>query len=114
MHFGYWEKLDKIVAENEIIIDRKKNTTHPKYINMIYPVDYGYIKNTKSMDNNEIDIFCGTDSIKKINGILCTIDIMKNDSEIKVLYGCSDNEIELICGFLESKYMSCILVKKNT
>jgi inorganic pyrophosphatase len=95
------------------VIDRKKGCSHPKYQNMIYPVDYGYIKNTRSMDNNEIDIFYGTDRNHEINGILCTIDIMKNDSEIKVLYNCSDNEIETICEFIESEYMSCLLIKKK-
>jgi inorganic pyrophosphatase len=110
---GYWDKLAKIIDENEIMIDRKKGSPHPKYPNMIYPVDYGYIKNTGSMDGNGIDIFYGTSDNHEIDGILCTIDIMKDDSEIKVLYACSDNEIVTICESMESEYMSCLLIRKG-
>ena len=65
---GYWDKLTKIIDENEIVIDRRKGSPHPKYQNMIYPVDYGYIKNTRSMDGNEIDIFYGTGDSHGIPG----------------------------------------------
>jgi inorganic pyrophosphatase len=110
---GYWDKLAKIIDENEIVIDRRKGSPHPKYPNMIYPVDYGYIKNTRSMDGNGIDIFYGTGDSHEIDGILCTIDIMKNDSEIKILHACSDAEIEAICGFIECEYMSCLLIRRD-
>jgi inorganic pyrophosphatase len=73
----FWEYLEKIVNENGIIIDRPKGTRHPKYNNMIYVVDYGYIKNTKSMDNSGIDIFAGSDDNKKIDAIICIIDLLK-------------------------------------
>ena len=42
----FWEYLNKLVSENEIIIDRPKGTKHPKYEDMVYIVDYGYIKST--------------------------------------------------------------------
>ncbi len=36
---------------SEIVIDRPKETAHPKYPNFIYRVDYGYLKDTSSMDD---------------------------------------------------------------
>lgn len=110
--FGYWDKLGRLVKENKIVIDRRKGTVHPKYESIIYPVDYGFIENTTSMDSGGIDIFWGTDNHDEIQGILCTIDVLKKDSEIKVLYNCTDKEIEMVKKFLENEYMSCILVKK--
>ena len=110
----FWEYLDKIVEENEIIIDRPKGTKHPKYENLIYVVDYGYIKNTSSMDNSGIDIFVGTDDDRKIDSIICIIDLLKKDSEIKILKGCTDIEEMDIYGLLNnSEYMKAILVKRN-
>jgi inorganic pyrophosphatase len=41
----FWEYLEKIVCDNEVIIDRPKGSRHPKYNNMVYEVDYGYLKN---------------------------------------------------------------------
>lgn len=110
----YWERLRILVENNKICIDRKKGTAHPNYSNIIYPVDYGYIENTTSMDNGGIDIFIGTDEQTGIQGIVCTIDILKNDSEIKIIYNCTENEIEMINEFLESKYMSSMFIKKST
>ena len=109
----FWNYLDKIVLENQIIIDRKKGTKHPKYENMVYVVDYGYIKNTKSMDNGGIDIFVGSNPNKNIDAMFCVIDIVKNDSEIKILLGCTEKEKMEIYDFLNnSVYMKAILVER--
>jgi len=43
-------------------------TSHPKYPDIIYEVDYGYFKKTTSMDDGGIDVCKGTDTIH-ITGI---------------------------------------------
>lgn len=40
-----------------VIIDRPLGSTHPKEKDIIYPVNYGYIPNTKSGDGEEIDVY---------------------------------------------------------
>jgi len=108
---NYWDSIEDLIKRNGITIDRKKGTRHPKYNDLIYVVDYGYINNSSAMDNNEIDIFVGTNAHPKVIGIFCTIDILKNDSEIKVVFGCSLLEINQINDFLNnSKYMKAIYV----
>ena len=51
----FWNALDELVNNSEIIIDRPKGTSHPKYRNFIYRVDYGYLKDTTSMDGAGIN-----------------------------------------------------------
>ena len=110
----FWEYIEKLVNENKIVIDRPKGTKHPKYKNMVYVVDYGYIENTKSMDNNEIDVFVGTKNNKEINTILCVIDLLKKDFEIKILIGCTKEEKSEIYHFMNnSEYMKAIFVKRE-
>lgn len=92
----FWQYIEKLVTESEIVIDRPKNTAHPKYGNFIYPVDYGFLKGTKASDNNEIDIWVGSAKNNKINGILCTVDPVKKDTETKIIYSCTKQEISLI------------------
>lgn len=46
----FWKALDELVNNSEIVIDRPKGLAHPKYPDFIYQVDYGYLKNTSSMD----------------------------------------------------------------
>lgn len=35
----FWNALDELVNNSEIVIDRPKGTAHPKYHNFIYQVD---------------------------------------------------------------------------
>lgn len=53
----FWNALDELVTNSEIAIDRPKGTAHPKYPNFIYRVDYGYLKDTSSMDGAGIDVW---------------------------------------------------------
>ena len=107
----YWDILSEFIQSNSIVIDREKGTSHPKYADMIYPVDYGFITNTQSMDGSAIDIFIGSEDEQKINGIICVADKVKNDSEIKVVLSCNENEIQTILDFLNrTAHMKAIFI----
>lgn len=97
----FWNLLNKLVNESEIIIDRPKGSKHPKMKDIIYPIDYGFLKGTKSMDNSGIDLWKGSNTNVEINGIFCTIDLWKKDSEIKIIIGCNNDEIEIIQNFYD-------------
>ena len=92
----FWEHLQTLVNKSKIIIDRPKGTQHPKYPDLIYEVDYGYLENTSSMDGQGIDVFVGTENNQKVNGIAVIVDLIKKDSEIKILIGCNADEKEKI------------------
>jgi len=110
----FWEYLEKVVKNNEIVIDRPKGTSHPKYKDIKYIVDYGYIKNTKSMDGSGIDVFVGSKNSKDIDAIICNIDLSKNDSEIKVLIGCTEEEKDEIYNFMNSwESMKAIIITRT-
>ena len=72
----FWNALDNLVANSEIIIDRPKGTAHPKYPNFIYKVDYGYLKDTSSMDGAGIDVWVGSGE-KKILKLKYFLDAQK-------------------------------------
>ena len=39
------KKLEQLIGREVIVyIDRPKGSTHPKHNNIVYPVNYGYIK----------------------------------------------------------------------
>ena len=69
---NFWNTLDELVNYSEIIIDRPKGSTHPRFPNFIYSVDYGYLKNTSSMDGAGIDVWGGSNE-KKVDAIMCTV-----------------------------------------
>lgn len=92
----YWNLLKGLVITSEIVIDRPKGTSHPRYPEQIYPLDYGYLKNTHSSDGDPVDIWLGSMNNKRISGIVCTVDAKDRDVEIKLLLGCTSEDIAVI------------------
>lgn len=68
-------------------IDRPKNSTHPKYKEIVYPINYGYIENTVSGDGEEIDVYVlGEEEPKDyIDCKVVAIVKRKNDNEDKLI-----------------------------
>lgn len=109
----YWQRLDKLIQTSEIVIDHPKGTAHQKYPNLIFPLDYGYLKNTTAMDGDGIDLWIGNAPHRKLTAIACTVDTTKKDSEIKLLIGCTEEDIETITKFHNDGPMSCILIRRE-
>ena len=95
----FWATLERLIADSQIVIDRPKGSAHPKYPHLVYPLDYGYLENTTSMDGNGIDLWRGSCSQPALCGIVVTVDRMKRDSEIKLLLGCTKDEISAVLAF---------------
>ncbi len=89
-----------LLETNAIILDRPKGTRHPRHPKMIYPLDYGYVEGTSAADGDGIDVWVGSLGIKTLTGILCTFDTIKHDAEIKLLIGCSMDDVKCIQDFL--------------
>ena len=111
---AFWKMLTRMVEESDIVIDRPKHTCHPVMTHIVYPVDYGYLNNTSSSDAEGIDIWAGSEPEKTVQGILCTVDSWKRDSEIKILYGCTEAEIQTIYAFTNARNgMKGILIRRE-
>lgn len=110
----FWAALDKLAETSQIVIDRPKGSAHPRFTQYIYPLDYGYLEGTSSMDGEGIDLWLGTDPAGKLTAILCTVDLIKRDSEIKLLLGCTEEEIQTVLAFHnQSELMRGMLVRRE-
>ena len=76
--------LNKIVS---VKIDRPLGSSHPKYPDLIYLANYGYVPNTKSGDGEELDAY--------ILGIDYPIDKFEGEC-IGVIYRLNDDDDKLI------------------
>ncbi len=99
----FWQAMSELLATTSVIIDRPKGSSHPRYPEVIYPLDYGYLENTTAGDGGGIDVWLGSlnsvmnrDSAKTLTGILCTFDTLKRDAEIKFLLGCTKEDVQTI------------------
>jgi len=108
----FWDALDQLVAGTEIVIDRPKGSAHPRHPGFIYRVDYGYLKDTSSMDGGGIDLWLGSGE-QGIDAIMCIVDLMKKDTEIKLLIGCTEEEKAIVYEtHNETEFMKGILIRR--
>jgi inorganic pyrophosphatase len=110
----FWQYLDLLVAQCKVVIDRPAGSPHPRYADFIYPFDYGFLEGTQSMDQGGIDIWRGSLSGQKVTAVICTVDLTKRDSEMKILLGCTGEETRIILAVHNSGSQSGILVLRDS
>jgi inorganic pyrophosphatase len=115
----FWNYLELLVANHIIVIDRPQGSTHPRYPDLVYPLDYGYLEGTTSTDQEAIDVWVGKGSSheavhplpKVISALILTVDLGKNDTEVKIALDCTEEEIQTILSFHNSNKMGAIAVE---
>jgi inorganic pyrophosphatase len=111
----FFEILEQLICEYGVTIDRPKGSAHPRFPDLIYPINYGYINNTQSQDGEGIDVFIGDgDDSVGIVGIICSVDTVKRDSEVKVLYNCTEEDIQTALYMMNNGFMRGVLIRRNT
>jgi inorganic pyrophosphatase len=109
---SFWNAIDQLVNTSTMVIDRPKDSAHPRYPDMIYPLDYGYLDGTTASDDAGIDIWVGSSDSAQATGVICTVDTAKRDAEIKILLGCSEVEMQTIVEFFQANSIGCTLIKR--
>lgn len=71
----------------KIVIDRPLGSKHPKYSSLIYPINYGYIKNVLSGDGEELDVYLlgVNEPVKEYQARIIAIIYRQNDTEDKLV-----------------------------
>lgn len=114
MNEEFWKAADELLKAGKIVIDRPKGSAHPRFEQLVYPLDYGYIVGTSSMDGEGIDVWLGSLPEKRINALVATVDLLKRDSEIKLLVGTTPEEAQRILAFHnDSASMKGILIPRE-
>ena len=108
--------LDKTI---EVKIDRPFGSKHPKH-GFIYPVNYGFVPNTKSGDGEEIDCYVlGVfEPLESYTGKCIAIIHRTNDNDDKLIIvpenkSFSNKEIRVLTEFQERFFKSEIIRKSN-
>ncbi|ARA94520.1 hypothetical protein AWN76_016045 [Rhodothermaceae bacterium RA] len=94
-----WAAWERVIETHGLTIDRPRRSVHPRYPEIIYPIDYGYVNGTLGTDGEGLDVFVGTAPTGLV-GALLTTDHRRGDREVKLLYRCTPEEIYLANGFI--------------
>lgn len=110
---SFWEALDVLVEEAELVVDRPRGSHHPDFPEYVYELDYGYLKDTTSADGEGIDVWLGSAPVRRVTGAVCTVDLAKRDAELKVLIGCTAEDCEIIRKFYRTELSGCLIILKD-
>ena len=95
----FWKRLDSLLERSKIVIDRPKGSSHPRFPEIIYALNYGYLDGTTSADGEGVDIWLGSDAQQRLDAVICTVDLDKGDAEMKLMVGCTPQEKAYIESF---------------
>lgn len=113
LNHNFWSALNTLLSTCEIKIDRPMGSRHPKWPEIVYPLDYGYLEGSVSGDGNETDVWVGSLPDREITAVAVTVDLHKRDSEIKLLVGCSEEEIGVVCEFHNGGSQSAVVLRRD-
>ncbi len=108
----FWSRLDELLAAHELILDRPRGTAHPRYPDLVFPLDYGYLAGTSGGDGNDIDVWHGSAAHRGLVAIVCTVDMVKHDAEYKLIVDAAENDLRTIEAFHNGRYQSAVLVRR--
>ena len=110
--------IELLGKEVNVYIDRPLGSRHPDYNDLIYPLNYGYIKEIIAPDNEYQDAYVldVNEPIESCKGIVIAIIERLDDNENKLIVSVnirkySDSEIEELISFQE-KYFKHKIIRK--
>ena len=112
MSDDFWCKLDELVRSCDLVIDRPRGNARPRYPDTIYPLDYGYLAGTTAADGGGIDVWVGSLPERRVTGIISAVDLLKRDTETKILLGCTADEAQAALATHRTGRQSAILIER--
>ncbi len=118
---SFWDNLDRLVEDHSVTIDRPRQSTHPRYPEVVYPLDYGYLEQTTTIDQGGIDVWIGRDkptkmmplSKKTVSAVILTVDLLKSDAELKIALYCDEEDFQTILSFYKNNKMGAMVVRRT-
>lgn len=110
----FWQKIDTLYLSNKLEILREKGMKHPDYSNLIYPVDYGRLKDTQAATSEGITVFKGSEKSSTVSALIIAADILKKDLQTKLILGCTPEEEEKVLRFLNhTDFQKTVLIRRG-
>ena len=117
MDANYLNDLKQLLGKEVTVkIDRPLGTAHPKYSDLIYPLNYGYIESLVAPDGEDQDAYLlgVNEAVDCFSGVVLAIIVRRNDVESKLVVApkgksFTDEEILAAVDFQERYFDSYLL-----
>lgn len=110
----FWQKLDTLLFTLDYQKVRDIGDVHPDYSNLVYPLEYGYLKDP---DNNEkvvAKVFRGSLKQRHTDQVILCVDILQKELDVKILLGCNEQEQRAALEFLnQTAFQKTVLIRRG-
>lgn len=108
----FWQKVDTVFLSSHLNITRHKGESHPQFKNLVYPVEYGHLEDAGNGDG--ISVYVGSKSRSEITAIVVAADILQKTIDVKMLVGCTEEEINEVLHFLnQTDYQKTVMIRRG-
>lgn len=110
----FWQKVETLFLSSGFEITRKKGDVHPVFKNLVYPTDYGHMKDTKSVSDEGVSVYAGSGNRSSISALVIAADILAKELDVKILVGCDEEEEKDVLHFLnQTDYQKTVLIRRG-
>ncbi|RCK77070.1 MAG: Nitroreductase family protein [Anaerolineae bacterium] len=95
----FWESLDHLLEEGEVIIDRPQGSLHACFPHVRYPFDCGYLALPLSESGEELDVWKGSGAPTQVVAILLAVDEHNLELNRSLVVGLNAQELEAVTDF---------------
>lgn len=110
----FWQKVDSLYLSGTRKIIKKKGEVHDTFKNLVYPLDYARIEDMKSVSGHGVAVYLGSENRNKVSALVIAADILEKELDVKVLAGCTEEEIEEVLRYLnQTEFQKTVLIKRG-
>lgn len=111
----FWQKLDTLILSGKWEVNRKQGEAALDYPGLVYPFDFGTIKDTISAPSTPLYCFHGSLKNMQATAIVIQADILSREVITKVLIGCTPEECNIILKFINAtEFQKAIMVRRSS
>ena len=109
----FWQKVDTLYLSSDIVITRKKMVADPKFPDIQYPCNYGYLKTLSKDSEDLVPCFVG-EGPREVTAIIICANILRKKLESLVLIGTNGEEEEKVLRFMnQTEFQKSIIIRRG-
>lgn len=110
----FWQKVDTLYLSGTRKLIKKKGERHDEFQNLVFPLDYARIVDMKSVSGHGVAVYMGSENRNKVSALIIAADILAKELDVKVLAGCTDEEIDDVLRYLnQTDFQKTVLIRRG-
>lgn len=110
----FWQKIDSLLLSLEYQKVVNKNSSHPHYQSLVFPVEYGHLCDGNDKFKKVCGAFMGSLKENSCDSLIVCCDLLLTQIDVKLLIGCTDDEKKSCLTFMNDiTFQKAILIERS-